>query len=778
MPTHRFHVLVWEDYSGYFTARLVDDMEAPAAFGPTAAEAVYQLKEVLDWSFQKFPWRSGPDFSDPKLIQLRLEVRPEYHLGERIYPCDEKVVLRVPCVHGRNSAGLHLCSLPTLGVTFLYNEPHKLKDLATHYAQESLRGKTPAGLSRYLQPREVELMEIVLHTNIREANYSITPSIEILETIAEPLGDKSLRRRFSRAWERERETADLVRRISRERANVIIAGEAGAGKTSVLIEAVRQIEQQSEQESESDDDKPRIRFRYWLTSGARLIAGMQYLGEWQARCERVIEEISEINGVLCLDNLLDLVRTGTGSVAESLAMFFMPYLQRGEMRMIAEVTPAELDACRRLLPGLVDLFQTLKLEPFGRQEAITVLGRVAANHARNHRIEFAEGVTATVYRLFNRFLPYQAFPGKSVAFINDLVERAVRSHSSSITASDVIAQFIRQTGLPEMFLRDEIPLDYDAVLEAFRQQVIGQESACETAAHLVTTFKAGLNDPNRPLGVLLFCGPTGVGKTELARVIARYFFGHGEQDNQPGRSDDRLVRLDLSEYAHLDAARALVLAPDGEPSEFIKKVRQQPFCVVLLDEIEKADAAVFDVLLGVFDEGRLTDRYGRVTSFRSAVIIMTSNLGADKLENIGFESKGSPSYSREAMNFFRPEFFNRIDAIVQFNSLTKEMMRQITAKELGEIAAREGLQRNNLRLVWSEELIEHLIKSGFDQRYGARPLQRTIETMVVAPLAKHLLANPHLKNTTMRISIGEGGMLIATAQIEQLPAPEERNVYR
>src|SRR5262245_12190076 len=141
---------------------------------------------------------------------------------------------------------------------------------------------------------------------------------------------------------------------------------------------------------------------------------------------------------------------------------------------------------------------------------------------------------------------------------------------------------------------------------------------------------------------------------------------------------------------------------------------------------------------------------------------MTSNLRADKLENIGFESRGLPSYSREAMNFFRPEFFNRIDAVVQFNSLSKEMMRQITAKELGEIAAREGLQRNNLKLVWSEDLIERLIKLGFDQRYGARPLQRTIETMVVAPLAKHLLANPDLRNSALQISLDKNGRMTVT----------------
>ncbi|MGE0132835.1 MAG: AAA family ATPase [Blastocatellales bacterium] len=765
MPTHRFPALVWEDHSGHFTARLVEEMDAPSGFGETASEAVYQLKEFLDWSFQKYPWRSTPDFNDPKLIMLRLEVRPEYHAGDRIYPCDEPMLLRTPCVHGRSSNGSLICALPMLGVNFFYNEPGKLKDLATHYAQENLKGMSPAALSRFLQPREARLEEITLSVSGKETNPTHSPALDILETVAEPLGDKRLSRRFSRAWEREREVADLVRRIGQERANVIIVGEPGAGKTSALVEAVRQIERQTEQEIESDDIGRHARFKYWLTSGARLIAGMQYLGEWQERCERVIEELSNINGVLCLDNILDLIRTGSGNVSESLAMFFMPYLQRNELRMIGEATPAELDACRKLLPGFIDLFQIVKLEPFNRQQAINALNRVAANHARNHRIEIADGVTAMIYRLFNRFQPYQSFPGRAVSFLNELVDRAMRRHSNSIEANDVIAQFIRQTGLPEMFLRDEFPLDYDTALGAFSKQVIGQQQACETAAHLVTTFKAGLNDPNRPLGVFLFCGPTGVGKTELARAIARYFFGHGGQSNSSVRNENRLVRLDLSEYAGWGAARRLLTGADGEPSEFVRKVRQQPFCVVLLDEIEKADPEVFDVLLSVFDEGRLTDRYGRVTTFRSAVIIMTSNLGADKLEGIGFESKDAPSYSRAAMNFFRPEFFNRIDSVVQFNPLSKEMMRQITAKELGEIAAREGLQRNNLRLVWSEELIERLIAAGFDQRYGARPLQRAIETMVVAPLAKHLLANSDLKNSTLQISVGEDGLLVAVGQM-------------
>lgn len=751
MPTHRFPALLWQDFTGHFTARLVEDDEAPAAFGATAAEALFQLKDYLDWLYQTQMWRPEPDFQDARLLEVRVEVRPEYQADNRIYPSEETFVLRVSCVHGRNSSGALICTLPMLGVRFFYNKPDELKPLAIHYTRERLRGQPPRVLSRFLPPPQVTLEEIVLHLNRKERSFSYTPDLETLETVAEPLGDKKLRRHFARAWEREQQVNDLVRRLGQEKANVILVGEAGAGKTSVLVEAVRQLEAAAKADEE-DDDPQRTNYKYWQTAGARLIAGMKYLGEWQARCEQVVEELSEISGVLCLENLLDLLRAGAGNVNESLAMFFMPFLQRGELRIVAEATPAELDACRRLLPGFVDLFQILPLPEFNRTQALNVLNRVATNHSRNYKLEIAEDVTALLYRLFRRFQPYQAFPGKVVFFLNDLAERAARGTAKTITTQDVIAQFVRQTGLPETFLREEIPLAYDDVLTAFRDQVIGQEAPCAAAAQLVITFKAGLNDPQRPLGVLLFCGPTGVGKTELARAIARYFFGHGEQQ---GEKSDRLVRLDLSEYAGWGAAQRLLVAPDGEPSEFIKQVRQQPFCVVLLDEIEKANAEVFDVLLSVFDEGRLTDMLGRVTTFRSAVIVMTSNLGADKLETIGFETGGAPSYSREAMSFFRPEFFNRIDAVVQFNPLSPEMMRQITAKELRELAAREGLQRHNLRLEWHEDLIEHLISVGFDHRYGARPLQRTIEAAVVAPLAKYLLTRPDLKNATLRLSLDE-----------------------
>lgn len=752
MSTYRFPVLIWEDHEGYCTAALAEGSFAAVGTGQNVSEATSQLKEYLAWVYDKSPWWPAPDFHDARLIQYRVAVRPEYRIDKHIYPAEEPVALHVACVHGRQESGLLVCALPMLDIRFYYYEAKTLRELVTTYVQESLKGLSPRQLSRYLPPKTVELDEIVLQQAHKPYRHNYAPELETLNRVAEPLGERNLRRQFSAAWEREREVADLAERLSREKTNVVIVGESGIGKTTILVNAVRDAEARLEKTIDEEDPSA-VKHRFWLTSGARLIAGMQYLGQWEARAEQVVEELSEINGTLCAGSLLDLVLTGGREPGASVAAFFMPYLQRGELRLVAEATPAELDACRRLLPGFAALFQVLTVPAFDRQQAIRILSRAIESLKRNHRLEAAEPIAPLVYRLFNRFAPYQAFPARAVAFLRALFERAALDHTGEVTTANVIAQFVRQTGLPELFLRDELPLAYEEVVAAFDGQVIGQPEACRTAASLVTTFKAGLNDPLRPIGVMMFCGPTGVGKTELAKTISTFFFGHGDER-------DRLLRLDMSEYGGPGAADRLITDARGEPSALIKRVRQQPFVVVLFDEIEKADAQVFDVLLGVFDEGRLTDRYGRTTSFRSAVIIMTSNLGAEKMGAVGFEQTSSPSYEAEAMAFFRPEFFNRIDAVVRFGPLDEASILAITRKELAAVARREGLTASATEVTWAEGLVKHLAQAGYDARYGARPLQRTIEQLVVAPLARRLVEHPELKNRRLQVDWADGGLRV------------------
>lgn len=766
---HRFPVLVWQDFSGGYTARLVDDEEEPwiplAGKGETVRECLQQLKEYLMWSFEKEPWRSAPDFLDPQLLEFRVEVRPEYKVKGRVYPCDEAVALRVACVHGRQERGMLVCALPILGIQFYYYEAKALRGLVTTYVQESLKNHTPQQLSRYLPPKNLRLEEIVVSGGKRPAtNKPEFIELKHLRVVADPVGSDAMRVGFSRAHTRERKVSEVAHLLSSERANVLLVGDTGVGKTSVLIDSVRTVEREIRERAKEAatggaDASASSSHKFWLTSGGRLIAGMKYLGQWQERCELIIEELARIGGVLAVEKLLELITTGGTSETDSIASFLLPFIERGELRIIGEATPAELDACRRLLPGFVSNFRIVHIPPFTESEALTALKAYCAIIERNSPVRLDPEVHAAICGLFRRFLPYEGFPGKTVNFTSRLYELAKAKSLKEVGRDFVIAEFVKLTGLPEIFLRDEVTLDEQDVRSFFETEVIGQPDASHAATSAVLTFKAGLNDPGRPLGVLLFTGPTGVGKTELARTLARFFFGEAELS-------ERFVRLDMSEYSLPGSAERLIANAAGEPSEFISRMRRQPLAVVLLDEIERADEGVFDVLLSVFDEGRLTDRFGRTTYFSSALIIMTSNLGSVKGDPPGFGTLEAPqaSYDRAAQTFFRPEFYNRIDAILSFRALDRASVRRIVEKELNGLMTREGFQKRGIKLSWTQKLVDHLAHQGFSARLGARPLQRTIESQVVAPLASYLNRERPSRGSQLALDLDDHNHRVIIAQ--------------
>ncbi len=771
MATFRIPILIWQDFGGNFTAHAITgegEYFPPAAFNAKKDRAVSELKEHLQWLFEDEYWREQPEYSEAKLLEFRVELRPEFEiktddegrrkkskrpLKKRTFTAEEVFPLRVACVYWKNAGGDFYASLPLFDIEFVFNRESELKNLVRMKVQEELRGQTPLDLASVLPPKEFWLEEISFQSRRRKKETETFKEIPNLEKVAEPLGAKYLNKKISKAYGRDAEVNDLVKRLTNERASVIILGENGTGKTTVLTEAVRNIERdlsgKTEAQEDWEDKNPKHRF--WQTNGGRLIAGMQYLGQWEERLELVIGELSDIDGVLCAENLLDLVRYGGRDANESLAAFLVPYLERNELRLICEATSAELDACRRMLPNFAAQFQIVHLPEFTAEAALDVLTQIAEIQARNRHISYSANSINLIYRLFSRFVPYQKFPGRTTQFLAQVFEKGKKE----ITNEDVIENFIKLTGLPELFLLDEITLNFEDVVAEFERQVIGQPQACEQVAGIVTTFKAGLNDKARPLGVLLFTGPTGVGKTELAKVLARFFFG--ETDEQK----EKIVRVDMSEYSGIGSATRLLTKSHGSPSDLIQKVRENPFSVVLFDEVEKADAQVFDVLLGLFDEGRLTDRFGRVTNFTSSVVIMTSNLGAKRFAKgeIGFNENENILNLKEIKQFFRPEFFNRLDAVVQFKTLDKNALYEITEKEIGAIMKREGLTEKNIELVWTKEIIEFLAEKGFDPSYGARPLQRTIETLLSAPLAKFLLENHERKIRKVSVKLDKSGIL-------------------
>ncbi len=764
MKNLRFYTLLCQDSAGFWSALPIEQDEngATAGFGRSAARAAEQLRDYLEWVYQRDVDRPEPDLATAELRLLRVPVRPEYETDERIYPCKESIQLPVHCIVGQLASGMLVGALPLLGLRFYYYEPGDLKGLVIRYVQQQLKGLTPREVARLLPPPVVQLDQVIVRVRDRKATVAdLEDRFPALCQVAEPLGDRAVRKQFGPAWERSDLVREVVQKLFHEQTSLLLVGESGVGKTAVLVDAVKEVERLLVQNDTAATESPR---RYWLTSGGRLIAGMKYLGQWEGRLEQVFAELRALRGVLCVDRLLDLVRLGGFGPGDSIAAFLMPYLQRGEVRMVAEATPAELDACRRLLPGLADLFPLVRVLPLERPRALALLDRASQRHAQNLHLEIAPGVNDRVYHLFHRFAPYQAFPGPAVAFLDDLCSRHARtSKERPVTPADAVARFCARSGLPEWLLRDELPIDRERLVDYLRGRVIDQEEAIQAMIRLVLTFKAGLNDPGRPLGVYLFCGPTGVGKTELARALAEVLFGHSPPE--PGTMtvrdrEGRLIRLDMSEYAGHDAVERLLGPPHGDPGMLVRRLRQQPFSVVLLDEIEKANPAVFDLLMGALDEGRLTDRYGRTTWFQSSVILMTSNPGADEQRSLGLVQGGAARYEDVARKFFRPEFFNRLDEVVTFRPLGPETIHAITRKELNEIAQREGLRHAGLTLRWTDRLVAHLARLGFDARYGARPLQRVVERSVVASLARFLLEHPALQNAALVADCTEDGAVV------------------
>lgn len=753
MEVHKYPVLLWQDSADFYTAALVDpeswvDMGVSVVgYAEEPKAALAQIKEYLNWFYKEFSPIDGPTVSASKLVSYQVRVRPEFRVSDKIYPYERNLTFKVEVVDCEHHSGMRSAVIPRLGVSFFYSQG-QLRDLTRHYVQERLAGQPPQVLGRYFPPKSCHLETVTVRSKGHSGGSAFEPNLENLSVIAEPLGTKSFKSRFSRPYGRDEVVAELVKRLSGRGSNVLLVGEQGSGKTSVLLEAVRKLEKRKKNEEDEDYDYAR---RYWVTRGARVIAGMRYLGQWEERLEVVVDEINDIQGVLCWESLQEIVQTGGRGPEGSIGAFLSPYMERGEIVMLAEATPRELDACRRLLPGFVDLFSILPVPEFTGPEAQSVLGQVVEQLQRKYRVEADNRVVGECFRLHRRFLPYHAFPGKASQFLHQLFEQQV-TKDEPVDRDASVRRFSQETGLPLRLLRDEELLPSPEILKFFSTRVVGQEAACEEVSDLVSTFKAGLNDPERPLGVLLFCGPTGVGKTEMAKAVSECFFG-------AGRDQDRLVRLDMSEYGGPGATYRL-LGTQDRPGELVRRLREQPFSVVLLDEVEKAHPDVFDLLLGVFDEGRLTDPWGRLTTFRSSIIIMTSNLGVSALNPIGFNQSRTPSYSAEIMNFFRPEFFNRIDSVVTFAPLAEEDIQTIAGMELKKLAQREGLERRGIELTWSVEAVKFLAKEGYDARYGARPLKRVIEKKVMMPLARYLVENPHLAEATIEVGVMDDKIVV------------------
>jgi len=361
-------------------------------------------------------------------------------------------------------------------------------------------------------------------------------------------------------------------------------------------------------------------------------------------------------------------------------------------------------------------------------------------------VQVADAALVSICDLAERYLPYEAFPGKAARLYDDLrASREVgRSHREGekgplLEAADVFDWFSVRTGVPTFLLRDDSALRAETILAHFDRRLVGQEEAKARVQGTISVVKAGLQPSGKPLATFLFVGPTGVGKTELARATAELLFGNS----------DRLVRFDMSEYTDPWAAERLIRGTERGDGLLTRKVREQPFCVVLLDEIEKAHPAVFDLLLQVCGEGRLTDGRGKTAYFHNAILIMTSNLGAaHRRGSVGFEEDRAGAsddayYTKEVDKTFRPEMVNRIDRVVAFRHLTRDEIRKVTRFAVERVRVRRGLSKAAIELTVSDDALDLLAADGFSDAYGARALRRHVEDHLATPIARMLTGSTH-----------------------------------
>jgi ATP-dependent Clp protease ATP-binding subunit ClpA len=523
---------------------------------------------------------------------------------------------------------------------------------------------------------------------------------------------------------RDGEAAELVRLLSdHDRRPVLLLGPRKVGKTAIIHEAVwRRV---------SERKTPYVSERnVWLLSPPRLISGMSYVGQWEGRVLAIFEEAKKKGHVLFFDDVLGLYHAGVSADSDlNVAAVMRPWVERREFRMLAEMTPEAFRVLQERDRGLADQFQVLPVREPSELETRRILIHVMRRMEAAHRCRFELDVLPTAMDLQRRYVRDLSMPGKAAGFLGQL---GLKYRGRDVTRGDALAEFGAKSGLAVGFLDTAAKLARETVMGSLSKMVIGQDEAVGALADVVAVAKARLNDPGRPLGVFLFLGPTGVGKTQAAKALAAYLFG----------DEARLVRFDMNEYVEEGSLSRLV-GTFGQPEGLLTSaVRRQPYCVLLLDEIEKASPDVFDLLLQVLGEGRLTDALGRTSDFTNAIIIMTSNLGTREASS-SFGLRPAKAARREvfldsAKQFFRPEFFNRIDRVVPFEPLDRADVAAIARQLISGLLQREGLVHRRCVLRVEPAAMDRIIEQGYHPQLGARALKRAVERQLTQPIADRL----------------------------------------
>ncbi|MGD8192807.1 ATP-dependent Clp protease ATP-binding subunit [Brevibacillus ginsengisoli] len=619
---------------------------------------------------------------------------------------------------------------------------------------------------------------------------------------------------------RQKEIERVIQVLSRRtKNNPVLIGEPGVGKTAIAEGLAQKIVNNEIPETLREK-------RVMTLDMGTVVAGTKYRGEFEDRLKKIMDEIRQAgNIILFIDELHTLIGAGGAEGAIDASNILKPALARGELQCVGATT---LDEYRKYIEkdaALERRFQPIQVNEPNVEDAIKILHGLRDRYEAHHRVKITDEAIDQAVRLSDRYITDRFLPDKAIDLVDEAASKvrlqsftvppnlkelearleevrkekdaAVQSQefeeaaalrdqeqklreelettkkdwkerqgklNMEVTPEDIAHVVANWTGIPVVKLKEEETERLLKMEEILHDRVIGQDEAVKSISRAVRRARAGLKDPKRPIGSFIFLGPTGVGKTELARAVAEALFG----------DEDSMIRIDMSEYMEKHSTARLVGAPPGyvgydEGGQLTEKVRRKPYSVILLDEIEKAHPDVFNILLQVLDDGRLTDSKGRTVDFRNTVVIMTSNVGANMIKkntSLGFttgdtEKKYQDMKDKvmdELKRSFRPEFLNRIDEVIVFHSLEQEHIEQIVSLMTDEL--RKRLKEQNIDFQLTDEAKKILAKEGFDPAYGARPLRRAIQRNIEDRLSEELLKGTINKGDTVTIDAEDGKLIV------------------
>lgn len=540
---------------------------------------------------------------------------------------------------------------------------------------------------------------------------------------------------------REKEIRALARTLARSKKNnPLLLGDAGVGKTAVVEGLAYAIHEGSAPNS-------LLNRRIVQIEIGTLVAGTSLRGQFEERLIGIVDEIKNAgNVILFIDEIHTIV--GAGDTIDSnldAANILKPALARGELVCVGATTHEEYRKAIAQDPALDRRFRTIDIEEPSQADTLQILSGQKEKLEKHHQVTIRTEALQAAVDLSVRFLPDRRLPDKALDLLDEACTRVIirtvspddegSSGLPEVEIENIAAVLSDWTGIPVTDLTQDEKRRLAGLEAALMKRVIGQDAAVTTVAEAIKTARAGLSNPQRPIGVFLFLGPSGVGKTELARALAEFLFG----------SDEAMLRLDMSEFHDSHTVARLIGSPPGykdaqRGGQLTDGLRRRPYSVVLMDEVEKAAPEVFDIFLQVFDEGRLSDAHGRTVDARHSVFIMTSNIGTEEAgKSLGFMSgpDQQPDFEGYLKRFFRPEFLNRVDEVITFRALSEATVSQILDLQLKEL--HERLAKQKLTLELADDARALILKKGYDPVNGARPLRRAIERMLTRPLSNKIV---------------------------------------